>query len=88
MKFFNIIAALTFSTMMVTQAQAIDLVKVVPVVKFSITKAAQESLAETMKPMTSNVTSAKFVLNAQIAQLNSLNKKSKQDISKARLIAE
>ena len=88
MKFFNIIAALTFSTMMVTQAQAIDLVKVEPVVKFSITKAAQESLAETMKPMTSNVTSAKFVLNAQIAQLNSLNKKSKQDISKARLIAE
>ena len=88
MKFFNIIAALTFSTMMVTQAQAIELVKVEPVVQFSITKAAQESLAESMKPMTSNVTSAKFVLNAQIAQLNNLNQKNKQGLAKARLIAE
>ncbi|NQZ85977.1 MAG: hypothetical protein HRT54_00170 [Colwellia sp.] len=88
MKFFNIIAALTFSTIMVTQAQAIELVKAEPIVKFSITKAAQASLAETMKPITSNVTSAKFVLDAQMAQLNYLNQKNTQDIAKAILIAE
>jgi hypothetical protein len=88
MKFFNIIATLTFSTIMVTQAQAIELVKVEPVVKFSMTKAAQASLAETMKPITSDVTSAKFVLDAQVAQLNNLNQKTTQDIVKAVLIAE
>jgi hypothetical protein len=88
MKFFNIIAALTFSTIMVTQAQAIELVKVEPVVKFSMTKADQASLAETMKPITSDVTSAKFVLDAQVAQLNNLNQKTTQDIVKAVLIAE
>jgi uncharacterized protein YsxB (DUF464 family) len=88
MKFFNIIAALTFSTMMVAQAQAIELVKIEPVVKFSITKAAQESLAQTMKPTTSNLTSAKFVLDAQIAQLNNLNQKYRQNTAKVTLIAE
>ena len=88
MKFFNIIAALTFSTIMVTQAQAIELVKAEPIVKYSIAKAAQISLAETMKPITSNITSAKFVLNAQMAQLNYLNQKNTQDIAKAILIAE
>ena len=65
-----------------------SLVKVEPVVKFSMTKAAQASLAETMKPITSDVTSAKFVLDAQVAQLNNLNQKTTQDIVKAVLIAE
>jgi hypothetical protein len=88
MKFFNIIAALTFSTMMVAQAQAIELVKIEPVVKFSITKAAQESLAQTMKPITSNLTSAKFVIDAQIAQLNNLNQKKRHNTAKVTLIAE
>lgn len=88
MKFFNIIAVLTFSTIMVTQAQAIELVKVEPIVKFSITLAAQASLAETMKPIISNVTSAKFVLDTQMAQLNNLNQTNTQDIAKAILIAE
>ncbi|MFT5298080.1 MAG: hypothetical protein ACI9YH_004127 [Colwellia sp.] len=88
MKFFNIIAVLTLSTIMVTQAQAIELVKAEPIVKLSITIAAQASLAETMKPITSNLTSAKFILDAQMAQLNNLNQKNTQDIAKAILIAE
>jgi len=88
MKFSNIIAVLTFSTLMVTQAQAIELVKAEPVVKFSMTKAAQASLAETMKPTKSSVTSANFVLDSQMAKLSNLKQKSTQDIVKAILIAE
>jgi hypothetical protein len=88
MKFFNIIAALTFSTLMVTQAQAIELVKVEPVVKFSITKAAQENVAESIKLTTNNITSTKFVIDAQMVQLNNFNQKNRQDTTKVLLIAE
>jgi hypothetical protein len=88
MKFFNIIAALTFSTLMVSQAQAIELVEVEPVVKLTITKAAQKNVAESIKLTTSNTISAKFVLDAHVAQLNNLKQKNRQYITKALLIAE
>lgn len=89
MKFFNNIAACTFITaMMVAQVQAIELVKVEPVAKFSITQAAQESLAESMKLSTNNKVSVKVMLDAQKAQVNYLSKNQTQSLTKASLIAE
>jgi hypothetical protein len=89
MKVLNKIAILTFATtMMVAQAQAIELVKVEPVTKFSITKAAQESLADSMKMNTSNITLTKVVIDAQMAQISDIKPKQRQNIAKSILIAE
>ncbi len=89
MKVFNKIAACTFAaTMMVTQAQAIELVKVEPVAKFSITQSAQESLAESMKLNTSNKVSVKVSLDIQKAQVNYLSENKPQGLTKASLVTE
>jgi len=88
MKVFKI-AVLTFvTTIMVAQAQAIELVKVEPVAKFSITKAAQESLADSIKFKISNTTSTKVVINAPLALIKSSDSKKIQNITKSILIAE
>ncbi|TWX54557.1 hypothetical protein [Colwellia hornerae] len=89
MKFFNKIATLTFvTTMMVAQAQAIELVKVETVANFSITAAAQQSIADSMKLNTSTITLAKAVIDVQKTQVNVLKVKHTQSSTKSRLVAE
>lgn len=88
MKFLNKIAIVTFATtLMVAQAQAIELVKVEPVAKFSVTQAAQKSLSDSMK-LKINTTSVKVVIDAPTAKLNNLNFKPTQSLAKTILIAE
>jgi len=89
MKFFNKIATLTFAaTMMVAQAQATELVKAEPVAKFTITKAAQESLAASMQLQTFSSTSTKAALNASLAKIENVNPEKIQSLAKSILIAE
>lgn len=89
MKVFNKIAACTFvATMMVTQAQAIELVKVEPVAKLSITEAAKESLAQSMKFHISEPTSVKGMLNVQKSEVSYLSLNNKQTLAKTNVTAE
>jgi hypothetical protein len=89
MKFFNKIAVCTLvATMMVAQAQAIELVKVEPVAKFLITEAAQENLAESMKFNANNMISVKAMLESQKARVNYLSKNKAQTLAKVSSIAE
>ena len=71
MKVFNKIATCTLlATMMATQVQAIEVVKAEPIAKFTIIKAAQENLAESMKLNTHKSISVKAKLNIQQARVN------------------
>ena len=89
MKIFNKIATCTFAvTMMVAQVQAIELVKVEPVAKFTMTKAAQESLAQSMKLHMNEAVSVKTMLNTQMAEVNYLSKNKTQTLTKANITAE
>jgi len=89
MKIFNKIAACTFvATMMVTQAQAIELVKVEPVAKLAITEAAKESLTQSMKLHISEPVSVKVMLNGQKTEVNYLSLNNKQTLVKTNVNAE
>jgi len=89
MKIFNKIAACTFvATMMVTQAQAIELVKVEPVAKLAITEAAKESLTQSMKLHISEPVSVKVMLNGQKTEVNYLSLNNKQTLAKTNVNAE
>ena len=89
MKIFNKIATCTFAaTMMVTQAQAIELVKVEQVSKFTITEAAKEILAQPMKLEMSEAISIKAMFNDQKAQVNYLSKSKIQTLAKTNVTAE
>ena len=89
MKFFNKVAILTVAaTMMVAQVQAIELVEVETVTHFSIIEAAQKSLADSMKFESSKMTLAKTVINAQIEQINDLERADKQSFTKSLSVAE
>ncbi len=89
MKIFNKIAACTFvATMMVTQAQAIELVKVEPVAKLAITEAAKESLTQSMKLHISEPVSVKVMLNGQKTEVNYLSLNNKQTLTKTNVNAE
>jgi hypothetical protein len=74
MKIFNKIAACIFTaTMMVTQAQAIELVKVEPITTAMITEAAKESLVQSMKINLSEIISVKAMLNVQKVEVKYLS---------------
>lgn len=74
MKIFNKIAACIFTaTMMVTQVQAIELVKVEPVITSTITEAAKESLVQSMKLDMNELISVKAMLNAQKVEVKYLS---------------
>ncbi|NQZ20502.1 MAG: hypothetical protein HRT53_00435 [Colwellia sp.] len=93
MKIFNKIAVCTIAaTIMVTPAQAIELVKVEPVAKFTITKAAKESLAQSMKLSISisisESASVNTMLNGQKYEVNYLSLNKTQTLAKTNVIAE
>jgi hypothetical protein len=89
MKIFNKIAVSTFAvTMMVTPVQAIELVKVEPVAKLSITEAAKESLAQSMKLHISEPASVKVMLDGQKSKVSYLSLNDKQTVAKTNVTAE
>jgi hypothetical protein len=89
MKIFNKIAACTFvATMVVTQAQAIELVKVEPVAKLSITEAAKASLAQSIKLHISEPVSVKVMLNGQKSEVNYVSLNKTRTLAKTNVNAE
>lgn len=89
MKFFNKVAILTVAaTMMVAQVQAIELVEVETVAKFSITLAAEKSLADSMKLSTFSTMFAAADINVPVTQMSDKEAKPTGDFEKSLLIAE
>jgi hypothetical protein len=89
MKFFNKVAILTVAaTMMVAQVQAIELVEVETVAEFSITLAAENSLADSMKLSTFSTMLASANINVPVTQISDKEVKSTHDFEKSLLIAE
>ena len=89
MKIFNKIAVCTITaTIMVTQAQAIELVKVEPIAKFTISKAAKESLAQSMKLPISESVSVKVIFNGQKSVVNYLSLHKTPTLAKTNVTAE
>jgi hypothetical protein len=89
MKIFNKITTCTFlATMMVTQAQAIELVKVEPVAKLSITEAAKESLNQSMKLHISEPAPVNVIFNGQKPKVSYLSLNNKKTLSKTNVTAE
>jgi len=89
MKVFNKIAACTFvATMMVSQAQAIELVKVEPVAKFTITEADKASLAQSIKLHMTEAVAVNTVLNIYKAKASFLSKSKTEKLTKVNVTAE
>jgi hypothetical protein len=89
MNFFNKVAILTVAaTMMVAQVQAIELVEVETVAEFSITLAAEKSLADSMKLSTFSTMLATADINVPVTQISDKEVKSTRDFEKSLLIAE
>jgi len=89
MKIFSKIAICTLAaTILVTQAQAIELVKVESVTKLTITEAAKESLAQSMKlPMIEAVT-VKNIVNDKKSKVNYLSLNKNETLAKTNVTAE
>jgi len=88
MKIFNKIATLVLATMLVSQAQAIELVKVEPVAKFTITEADKAILAQSIKLHMTEAVAVNTVLNVYKAKASFLSKSKTQRLTKVNVTAE